>query len=422
MHPFHRTRATRLLLCATFTLGACDASLTDTAERAAPSRSSATIPGAAASIDVGYGPDLFYYLRHDPVAANFSTFGTIATTGSIIDRFGVGNDFTALTFAAPDVGYGPNLFYYLRRDPANANFATFGTIEPSGVVIDRFGVGANFDALTFAAADLGYGANLFYYLRRDPANANFATFGTISTAGVVTDRFGVGADFDALTFVAADLGYGPNLFYYLRRDPTNADFSTFGTIATNGAVTDRFGVGTSFHALTFATSDLGYGAGLFYSLRTNPIFGDVTLGTISPLGDITDRFGVGLYVDDLTFAQASEPAELGVGIDVRPGEFPNVVPPKSQGQLTVAILASATFDPASVSVPSVRFGRLGTEAPAVHVDAGDVNGDGLADLSLRFMIHATGIACGDVVATLTGLTTGGVPIRGSDSIVTPACR
>jgi hypothetical protein len=39
----------------------------------------------------------------------------------------------------------------------------------------------------------------------------FSTFGTINTNGAVTDRFGVGDDFDALTFVAADLGYGDNL-------------------------------------------------------------------------------------------------------------------------------------------------------------------------------------------------------------------
>ena len=51
-------------------------------------------------------------------------------------------------------------------------------------------------------------------------HAGFSTFGTIGTDGAITDRFGVGNNFDVLTFVAADLGYGPNLFYYLRRDVT----------------------------------------------------------------------------------------------------------------------------------------------------------------------------------------------------------
>jgi hypothetical protein len=95
----------------------------------------------------------------------FSTFGTVATSGAVTDRFGVGNDVEALTFAAPDLGYGPNLFYFLRRDASG--FSTFGTIATSGAVTDRFGVGNQFDALTFAPGNHGYGPNLFYYLRRD---------------------------------------------------------------------------------------------------------------------------------------------------------------------------------------------------------------------------------------------------------------
>jgi hypothetical protein len=93
----------------------------------------------------------------------------------------------------------------------------------------------------------------------------FSTFGTIDTNGAITDRFGVGNDFDAFTFVAADVGYGNNLFYFLRHDPNG--FSTFGTIATNGAVTDRFGVGTNFDAVTFASGNHGFGPNLFYYLR-----------------------------------------------------------------------------------------------------------------------------------------------------------
>jgi len=97
-------------------------------------------------------------------------------------------------------------------------FSTFGTISTSGAVTDRFGVGNDFDALTFVRGDLGYGPKLFYYLRHD--STGFSTFGTISTSGAVTDRFGVGNNFDALTFVRGNQGYGPKLFYYLRQDVT----------------------------------------------------------------------------------------------------------------------------------------------------------------------------------------------------------
>ena len=99
------------------------------------------------------------------VRTGSSMFGTIDTNGSIVDRFGVGSDFDALTFVPGNLGYGPNLFYYLRHDAAG--FSTFGTIDTSGAVTDRFGVGANFDALTFAPGNLGYGSRLFYYLRRE---------------------------------------------------------------------------------------------------------------------------------------------------------------------------------------------------------------------------------------------------------------
>ena len=413
-----RSATSRVLLAAALVLAACDRGVTDPAGGSAPLRSPA--PGASASIDLGYGPDLFYYLRHDPANADFSTFGTIATSGTITDRFGVGNAFDALTFAPNDVGYGPNLFYYLRHDPASG-FSTFGTISTDGTITDRFGVGSNFDALAFAAKDLGYGPNLFYYLRHDPANGNFSTFGTISTDGTVTDRFGVGSDFDALVFVGPSVGYGPDLFYYLRHDPANANFSTFGTIATSGAVTDRFGVGSNFNALTFAAADLGYGPGLFYYLKTDPTFGGLSVfGTIATSGTVTDRFGVGLFFDDVTFADS--PSEATVGIDIKPFEFPNVVAPQSHGKLAVAILATGAFDPATVDLSSVRFGRTGTEAPVVQSEFVDVNADGLLDLRVQFLTDLTAIQCGDVSATLTGQTSGGVPFRGSDSLVPAGCK
>ena len=236
------------------------------------------------------------------VPVGFSTFGTIDTNGTVTDRFGAGNNFDALTFAAEDLGYGPNLFYYLRHDAAG--FSTFGTIDANGTVTDRFGAGNNFDALTFAPGNRGFGPNLFYYLRHDAAG--FSTFGTIDTNGTVTDRFGAGNNFDALTFAPGNRGFGPNLFYYLRHDA--AGFSTFGTIDTNGTVTDRFGAGNNFDALTFAPGNRGFGPNLFYYLRHDAA-GFSTFGTIDTNGTVTDRFGAGNNFDALTFA----PGNRGFG-------------------------------------------------------------------------------------------------------------
>ena len=102
----------------------------------------------------------------------------------------------------------------LRHD--TAGHATFGTINPAlpGTVTDRFTVGDDFDALVFTSTDVGFGANLFYYLRHD--STGLSIFGTISPTGTVTDRFGLGGRFQELSFTATDVSFGPNLFYALR--------------------------------------------------------------------------------------------------------------------------------------------------------------------------------------------------------------
>ncbi len=221
--------------------------------------------------DHGYAATQLYSMRNNGGSTTF--FDTItASTASSADRFDAGNRaFDALTYAAPDLGYGPLLFYYLRHD-ANG-VSTFGSITPGGVVgvtTDHFVVGSRFDALTFTATDVGFGANLFYYVRHDASG--LSTFGTINPAlpGTITDRFTMGTNVDALVFTdLAAPGFGPNQFYYLRHDA--AGVSTFGTLAvtglTTGTVTDRFTVGSNAAELTFTATDLGFGANQFYYLR-----------------------------------------------------------------------------------------------------------------------------------------------------------
>src|SRR5213075_1254189 len=88
----------------------------------------------------------------------------VPPTGTVTDRFGVGNNFSGLTFAAPDEGYAADQFYALRHESSGSS--TFVTINANGTVTGRFDAGnKNFDALAFAAPDVGYGPVLFYYLR-----------------------------------------------------------------------------------------------------------------------------------------------------------------------------------------------------------------------------------------------------------------
>ena len=227
-------------------------------------------------IGAGTTPTLFYSIRHD-AGSGVGYLDTIATPVAphldpprVVERFAMGSlPYNALTFAAPDVSFGSTQLYYLRESGGGSQF---GTATAAGAVQDRFATGNKLDSLTFAETDVGFGANLFYYLRRDGTGTHFGTIDPI--AGAATDRATLNLDLlDALVFTSTDVGYGANLFYYVRRETTTGQ-SHFGTIAISPqsvVAVDRFAIGTltdHFTELTFTTTDVGYGANLFYYLRT----------------------------------------------------------------------------------------------------------------------------------------------------------
>ena len=112
-----------------------------------------------------------------------------------------------------------------------------------------------------------------------------------------------------------------------------------------------------------------------------------------------------------------------IGIEIKPGNKRNVINSRAKGGIWVAVLSDTDFpfDPSSqVDISTVEFGPDGAKAISYKVK--DINKDGLVDLLLRFKISATGIACGDTEATLTGEIYDGKGFTGTDSIKTVGCK
>jgi hypothetical protein len=113
---------------------------------------------------------------------------------------------------------------------------------------------------------------------------------------------------------------------------------------------------------------------------------------------------------------------LTVAIDIKPGTFPNSINPRNNGVIPVAILTTDSFSAATADPATVRFGAAGNEAPVVQSALEDVDGDGDLDRILHFRTRQTGIVCGTTSGILTGKTTGGQLITGTDSMVTVGCK
>lgn len=159
---------------------------------------------------------------------------------------------------------------------------------------------------------------------------------------------------------------------------------------------------------------------IVFVIRPNPqasggsgaiLYSSNEIGPVDPSG----QFGPAeLRVDYALFRS--------VTIDIKPGDDPNAINPKSKGIIPVAILTSGAFDATTVDPTTVHFGAVGTEAAMVQFALEDVDGDSDTDMILHFKTQDTGIVCGDTSAALKGKTITGQAIGGSNSIKTVGCQ
>lgn len=123
-------------------------------------------------------------------------------------------------------------------------------------------------------------------------------------------------------------------------------------------------------------------------------------------------------------------------IDIKPGSFPNSINCLNQnGVIPVAILTTPDFDARTVNHTTIRFGPSGAKEthcvggsggkgqrggsgaecnPKRHEE--DVDFDGDIDLVFHFKHSETGLTCTDTIGVLTGKTSSGQDIVGSDMI------
>lgn len=114
---------------------------------------------------------------------------------------------------------------------------------------------------------------------------------------------------------------------------------------------------------------------------------------------------------------------IPVNIEIKPPSTPPAsINPSSEGVTPVAVLGSATFQVSSIDPQSLRFGPGGSAPLANRVHFEDVNGDGFIDLVAQFPTQKIGIRCNDSALFLTGKTTAGVGIQGSEEIQTAGCQ
>ena len=129
-----------------------------------------------------------------------------------------------------------------------------------------------------------------------------------------------------------------------------------------------------------------------------------------------------------------QPGAAGVSIpivDIKPGDGPNCVNPKSPGLVPVAILGGA------VNVKTIVQSSLEIDDDANATTAGvkaamtaikDVNGDGVNDLIMQFKtqnLSAAGLLSDGRTLYLTARLTDGAQLIGSDVVYLsggPTCR
>ncbi len=298
----------------------------------------------------------------------------------LVPHWTVGSGVAGFTFLAQNLGLGaPGQFYSLKGTtiPSGGDRTAFTRYDPlTGVAVIHPDLGSkltpdSYSALTSADPNLGFGAINMYMIHHRPTGDYFTALvpgaGVTSTVSDLKPMAGPGGPatagakgYFALTFAAADMGYGANSIYYLRSDPVTG--TNFGSLvpAIAGGSTDRFALGFGGHiALAYAFADFGWGLNQMYYLRLDDDTGYTILGTLNPAtgktGDIANLGGV--------FATLAHfPADIGFAVN----QFyvTGVANPTGQ-TVSFAPIADRAISAGSFKVPAMRSSGASTWTPCL---------------------------------------------------------
>jgi hypothetical protein len=101
-----------------------------------------------------------------------------------------------------------------------------------------------------------------------------------------------------------------------------------------------------------------------------------------------------------------------VSIDIKPGSDPNSINLKSKGVVPVAVLTTDDFDASTVDPETVLF----ADVEPVRWKMEDVDDDGDMDMLFHFKTQELNLDENSTEATLTGDTTDGKQILGTDTV------
>ncbi len=340
------------------------------------------------------------------------TGGEVLNVGCLCEGWGAA-DVTTATQGWASVDFGTSnvaLVSFASTASTATSVTTVGSTlrvthdyKPSSATPFLYEITVKIENISGAPVDLRYSRDMDWDVPPTPFNEFVTIQGTAAeptvlyadnngfqTPGPLFGRFSLGAVGDFVDFGPADHGA---LF--------DLGFGSLASGATRQFTIFYGAAGTEADALA-AINAVG---ATVYSLGQPSVLGGPDLGTPN------------------TFIFAYRRV-LELGIDIKPGSFPNSIKLSNNGVVPVAILSTTTFDATTVDPDTVCFGDA--EAPLErdcseahgtgHIE--DVNGDLLLDLVLHYETGETGIDLGDITACLTGQTFGGQDVAGCDSVRT----